>query len=322
MGFDVDKRVSTKISDHPVGKLLNGLRMESAFFTHSTLRQPWALSMPVMANCMMFHLVLEGEAHFQIDGESFKLNKGEFVLFPQGDGHWLSDGHCCTYTALHDLPIQAVTERYETLEYGGNGEETTLICGVMLFQHPLAIKILGILPDKIVIDASQHDSSHVVNTMSALIGNEAKSIDVGAEAVIARLADIIVIAAMREHLGQLGDSELGWLNALQDDRIGKAMTLIHDKPAKHWSLEELALAVGMSRTSFAQQFKKLVGNSPMEYLTEWRLSLAYSQLQLSKDSMLSIALEIGYQSEAAFSRAFKKVIGKSPSEVRKAYQIE
>jgi AraC-like DNA-binding protein len=77
----------------------------------------------------------------------------------------------------------------------------------------------------------------------------------------------------------------------------------------------------MSRTSFAQQFKRLVGNTPMEYLAEWRMSLAYSKLQLSKDSMLSIALDIGYQSEAAFSRAFKKIIGKSPNEVRKAYQL-
>ena len=130
----------------------------------------------------------------------------------------------------------------------------------------------------------------------------------------------MVIAAMRQHLENVNEEEIGWLGALADDRIGNALRLLHDQPAKHWSLEELASAIGMSRTSFAQLFKRLVGNTPMDYLTEWRMSLAYSKLQLSKDSVLAIALDIGYQSEAAFSRAFKKAIGKSPGEVRKAYQ--
>ncbi len=117
----------------------------------------------------------------------------------------------------------------------------------------------------------------------------------GAEAVISRLADILVIAAMRQYLSELDDSQTGWLNALEDERIGKSLKLLHDQPARHWSLEELATAVGMSRTSFATQFKKLVGNTPMDYLTEWRMSLAYSSLQLTKDTMLSIALDIGYR---------------------------
>jgi len=125
---------------------------------------------------------------------------------------------------------------------------------------------------------------------------------------------------MRQYLLELSDEKMGWLGALEDDRIGNALRIIHETPDHHWSLEEIAQKVGMSRTSFAQQFKRLVGNTPMEYLTEWRMSLAYSKLQLSKDSILAIALDIGYQSEAAFSRAFKKVIGQSPNEIRKAYQ--
>ena len=127
---------------------------------------------------------------------------------------------------------------------------------------------------------------------------------------------------MRQYVSKLSEDETGWLGALEDDRIGKALTLIHDNPEHHWGLDELARNVGMSRTSFAQQFKRLVGNTPMEYLTEWRMSLAYSKLQLTKDTMLTIALDIGYQSEAAFSRAFKKVMGKTPNEIRKAYQAQ
>ena len=320
MSFDYKKRAATQIADHPVGKLLDSLRMESAFYTRSRLTRPWGIAMPPMPNCMMYHIVLEGTAEFRVEDSVFSLDEGDFVLFPGGDGHVLSDGECKTITPLTELPIESVTERYETLDFGGGGEAGRMVCGAMLFQHPLAIKLLGILPPFIRIHPDSEDSVSIVTSVAELLKSESQSVSVGAEAVISRLADILVIAAMRQYLSGLDDSQTGWLTALEDDRIGKSLKLIHDQPDRHWSLEELATAVGMSRTSFAMQFKKLVGNTPMDYLTEWRMSLAYSSLQLTKDTVLSIALDIGYQSEAAFSRAFKKVIGKSPMEVRKDYR--
>ena len=321
MSFDYKKRVATQIADHPIGKLLDSLRMESAFYTSSELMRPWGMAMPPMPNCMMYHLVLEGASEFRIADSVFSLEEGSFVLFPKGEGHIISDGECKTITPLAELPIQSVTERYETLRFGGSGEVARMVCGAMLFRHPLAIKLLGILPPYIKIHPDSKDSVSIVNSVAQLLKSESESVSVGAEAVISRLADILVIAAMRQYLSELDDSETGWLAALQDDRIGKSLKLVHDQPDKHWSLEELAIAVGMSRTSFATQFKKLVGNTPMDYLTEWRMSLAFSRLQLTSDTVLSIALDIGYQSESAFSRAFKKSIGKSPVEVRKDYQV-
>ncbi|WP_078122162.1 AraC family transcriptional regulator [Thiosocius teredinicola] len=320
MSFDYKRRVATQIADHPIGKLLDSLRMESAFYTSSTLMRPWGMVMPPMSNCMMYHIVLEGAAEFRIADSVFPLEEGGFVLFPKGEGHVVSDGQCKTIVPLAELPIESVTERYETLTFGGSGEVTRMVCGAMLFQHPLAIKLLGILPPYIRIHPDSKDSVNVVTNVARLLKSESETISVGAEAVISRLADVLVVAAMRQYLSELDESKTGWLTALQDDRIGKSLKLIHDQPSKHWSLEELAIAVGMSRTSFATQFKKLVGNSPMEYLTEWRMSLAYSRLQLTGDTVLSIALDIGYQSESAFSRAFKKSIGKSPVEVRKDYE--
>lgn len=320
MSFDYKLRVNTPIQGEPIGKLLDSLRMESTFFTQSSLSEPWGLSMPPMHNCMMFHIVVQGEAMFRVNQSEISLAPGDFILFPKGEGHTLNDGHCKSFTPLDRLPIKPVTERYETLEFGGGGARSELVCGVLLFQHPLAIKLLGILPSFVVIRHSDSEASQMVDQISSLLKSETHSLGLGAEAVIARLTDVLAITAMRQYLLDLNDDELGWLGALEDDRIGKALKLVHDSPAHHWSLEDLAQNVGMSRTSFAQQFKRLVGNTPMEYLTEWRMSLAYSRLQLSKDTMLAIALDIGYQSEAAFSRAFKKVIGSSPNEIRKAYQ--
>ncbi|MEP0357426.1 AraC family transcriptional regulator [Paraglaciecola sp.] len=320
MNFDYKSRINTPINDEPIGKLLDTLRMESAFFTQSSLSSPWGMKMPPMHNCMMFHMVIDGEAVFKIDADEIILKSGDFILFPKGEGHALSDGNCLSFTPLEDLPIKAVTERYETLLFGGGGQQTSMICGVLLFQHPLAIKLLGILPSHIIIRNSEHSASNTIENITNMLDLETNAIGIGTEGVISRLADIMVITAMRQHMLGLSGDKLTFLGALEDDRIGNALKLIHDKPDHHWSLDELATNVGMSRTSFAQQFRKLVGNTPMEYLTEWRMSLAYSKLQLSKDSVLVIALDLGYQSEAAFSRAFKKVIGKSPIEIRKVYQ--
>lgn len=320
MTFDYKARLTTSIRDESIGKLLDSLHMESSFFTQSSLCSPWALEMPPMSNCMMYHIVVDGSVLFQLGDDEIELGSGDFILFPKGDGHRLSDGSCTSFTPLSKLPIKAVTDRYETLSFGGSGAQSDLVCGVLLFQHPLAIKLLGILPSYIVIRRDNETSSSTIVNISSLLKAETHNIGVGAEGVIARLSDILVITAMRQYLDELSDDKVGWIGALEDARIGNALKIIHEAPEHHWSLEEIAQKVGMSRTSFAQQFKRLVGNTPMEYLTEWRMSLAYSKLQLSKDSILSIALDIGYQSEAAFSRAFKKTIGQSPNEIRKAYQ--
>lgn len=317
MGFDHNARASTPIKDRPLGKLLNNLHMESAFYTASTLTEPWALAMPSMTHCMMYHLCVEGAAEFIVNSNKIGLQQGDFILFPKGEGHVLSDGQCPTATPLSDLPIKAVTERYETLEYGGGGKLSRLVCGVLLFNHPLAKKILSVLPEHIVIRQSDNEANTAVESICELMGAESEQLGVGAGAVISRLSEVLVIAAIRAHLLQLGNDSLGWLDALDDDRIGRSLQLIHEAPDKHWSLEQLAMEVGMSRTSFSQQFKRLVDNTPMDYLTEWRMSLAYSKLQFSNDNILTIALDIGYQSESAFSRAFKKVIGQSPGEVRR-----
>ena len=320
MTFDYKARLTTTIRDESIGKLLDSLHMESSFFTQSSLCSPWALEMPPMSNCMMYHIVVDGSVQFQLGDDEIELVSGDFILFPKGEGHRLSDGSCTSFTPLSKLPIKVVTDRYETLSFGGSGAQTDMVCGVLLFQHPLAIKLLGILPSYIVIRRDNETSSSTIANIGSLLRAETNNIGVGAEGVIARLSDILVITAMRQYLDELSDDKVGWIGALEDARIGNALKVIHEAPEHHWSLEEIAQKVGMSRTSFAQQFKRLVGNTPMEYLTEWRMSLAYSKLQLSKDSILSIALDIGYQSEAAFSRAFKKTIGQSPNEIRKAYQ--
>jgi AraC-like DNA-binding protein/mannose-6-phosphate isomerase-like protein (cupin superfamily) len=317
--FDIKKRMSTKTSETSVAALLNKMSMESVFCTHSTFSAPWAISMPPIENCMMFHLVIKGSASLVMGSLQTELVAGDFILLPKGAGHSITDGQSSLCTPLHDLPIQIVSERFERLEFGGGGQLTTMLCGAITFRHPLTLRLLGILPNQILV---KNDSSvsKVIQALSDLLSNEALNAEVGSSGAISRLADLLVIAALRQYLENQKDNLIGWMGALEDKRIAKAVQLVHEFPSSHWSLDELATQVGMSRTSFAVEFKRLVGNSPIDYLTEWRMSLAFSDLQNSDASILSIAMECGYQSESAFSRAFKKITGFPPGEIRKKAQ--
>ncbi|WP_100640636.1 AraC family transcriptional regulator [Alteromonas facilis] len=321
MSFDYKARINTKMNETVIGQLLSKMTMESVFYTKSTLRQPWAVSLPAMNQCMMFHLVIEGDAQVDVTSEQVKLNTGDFVLLPLGQGHKLFDGSPTAPTPLSDLPIKIISDRYETLDFGGHGKTSTLICGAVTFNHPLTLRLLGVLPSILHIRHGEGACSHIITTLSELILDEIQSASPGASGVIAKLADILVITAIRTFLETQPEKANAWFGALNDPRITKAIELVHESPSTHWTLEQLAHEVGMSRTSFAVQFKQLVGNSPMDYLTEWRMSLAYSALLNSSDNVLTIALDYGYQSESSFSRAFKKVIGCNPSDVRKEMNL-
>jgi AraC-like DNA-binding protein len=156
-----------------------------------------------------------------------------------------------------------------------------------------------------------------IKSIIGLLESETRKAEEGSTGAISRLADLLIVTSLREYIGSNNNDKLVWVGALEDSRIAKAIELVHQQPSRHWNLEDLSSEVGMSRTSFTTEFKKLVGNSPMEYLTEWRMSLAYGDLQNTKSSILQIALDYGYQSESAFSRAFKRTIGHSPSTIRK-----
>lgn len=316
MAFDYKKRIVTPIDDSAIGSLLNKMSLESVFCTHSSFSEPWGISMPQMDNCMMFHLVIDGSAVVTVDDNATKMHTGDFVLLPRGEGHQLSCGNTNMCTPLEALPIEIVSERFERLTFGGGGQPSILLCGAIVFKHPLTLRLLGLLPDLITVkNDSQRGES--IKSLVNMLQQETKKADMAASGAISRLADLLVISSLREYLELQQSNQFSWVGALEDKRISKAIELVHKQPSRHWSLEELGSEVGMSRTSFAVEFKRLVGNSPMEYLTEWRMSLAYSDLQNTQSSILTIALDYGYQSESAFSRAFKKTTGFSPSAVRK-----
>ena len=195
--------------------------------------------------------------------------------------------------------------------------ETSLICGAVRFDHPAAQHFVTLLPRVITVEAASSPHIEWMQSTLRFIAVEARELRPGGETVITRLADILVIQAIRSWIEQDAAAHTGWLGALRDREIGRALTLIHRDPARDWSVACLATEVAMSRSAFAARFTELVGEPPLHYVARWRMHVALTWLKEDNAAVGEIAGRLGYQSEAAFSRAFKRFVGISPGAARR-----
>ncbi len=308
----------TPRSIEPLGDALHFLRMSGVFYCRSELTAPWALELPPFEHCMMFHVITQGECWLEKDdADARHLRVGDLALVPRATGHRLFSAPGVAAAKLFDLPREFATDRYELIRHGGGGAPTTIICGVVRFDHPAARQLIEVLPTIISVDVWSSPETEWLQSTLRFITAEAQELRTGGETVITRLADILVIQAIRSWIASDPAAQTGWLAALRDKQIGGAIALIHRDPTRRWTVEALASAVGMSRSAFAARFTELVGDSAMRYVTRWRMHAALTWLQDSDVPLGEVARRLGYQSEAAFSRAFKRFIGSSPGEARR-----
>ncbi len=306
----------------PLGEALHFLRMNGAFYCRSELTAPWGLTLPAMPGYVWFHVPTAGGMRLEADGaDPVELGVGELALVPHGEGHVLLSEPGAPAPGILDLDRELVSERYELLRHGGGGAPTTLVCGAVRFDHPAARNLVELLPAVIQVQASSSPQMEWLQSTLRLMGTEAAEPRPGGEAVITRLGDILVIQAIRSWIETDPAARTGWLGALQDPQIGRAISLIHRDPARAWTLSMLAGDVAMSRSAFAARFSELVGEPAMRYVTRWRMLLALSSLREEGATVAELADRLGYRSEAAFSRAFKRVLGISPGEARRRPEV-
>jgi AraC-like DNA-binding protein len=298
----------------PLGEALHFLRMDGAFYCRSELSAPWGLTLPPMPGCLWFHVVTSGRCRLEVEGEDHWVLPGDLALVTDGGGHVLRDEPGSDAPGILDLERELVSERYEILRHGGGGAPSQLLCGAVRFDHPAARNLVDILPTVIKLNA---DAGWMQTTL-ALLAVEARDLQPGGEAVITRLADILVIQAIRAWLQTDPSAQTGWLGALQDPQIGHAITLIHRDPARDWTVASLADELAMSRSAFAARFTELVDEPAMQYVTRWRMQVAVNSLKEEGATVAELASRLGYRSEAAFARAFKRVIGMPPGAVKRA----
>ena len=303
----------------PLGEALHFLRMSGVFYCRAEVCAPLGVRLPAMEDSMMFHVVTSGRCWLEdADGARRILQPGDFALVPHGQGHLLLSEPQARAVDLFDLPRQQVSERFEILRHGDGVATVNLICGAVRFDHPSARRLIAMLPRLICIDAADSPQLDWMQSTLRFMACEARELRAGGEAVITRLADILVIQAIRAWMAKDPAAQTGWLGALRDKQLGRAIVLIHRDPARDWTLASLAAEAAMSRSAFAARFTELVGVPAMHYVAQWRMHLARSWLQEQDIGLGDLSSRLGYQSEAAFSRAFKRFMGVSPGAVRRS----
>lgn len=313
--------------------VLDGLALRSTVFARMELSGEWGFAKDALQGAP-FHIVLSGEAWVRAPASPapVRLCPGDIVILPRGDAHDLMGAPTAPLTrfkavlAAHGLTPWSPGTRMKsfTLRVGGGaGPATELISGVFGFGDRHENPLLAALPRLFHLRAADAESvtpdgPHAWLTSTvALLRSEVGSGRPGSGAVAARLADVLFIQAVRSHLTAGASKHAGWLRGIVDPQIGRALTLMHSQPDHSWSVETLARAVAMSRSRFAERFHEIVGQSPLDYLTQWRMYVAAGQLTDGRVGLAVLARKVGYTSEVAFSKAFKRWAGHSPAEFKR-----
>jgi len=306
-------------SSDPLGEVLQLLQLSGVLYCSAELTDPWGIEVPELPGVMNVEVVTSGHCWLELEGEApVFMPEGSLVLIPRGRRHKLRGNPGDRTTWLEDIPIERIGDRFEIMRFGGGGKLTEVTYYGVRFDPYLADRLVRLLPEVLHLRTHVDDGSWLYSTIR-FIAREARQRLPGSETVITRLADILVIQAIRTWIENAREETHGWIAALHDRQIGKAMSLMHRQPGRDWRVDTLAREVGMSRSGFSARFTALVGEPVLQYLTGLRMQLAHRELRETPDTLARIAERVGYQSEPAFNRAFKRVVGMPPGAVRKLH---
>ncbi len=308
---------------------LRVVRLSSAIFINARFSAPWCyqspradslvhLLAPGAERLVIFHLITEGHCHALLGNDApVHLSAGDVVLFPQGDSH-LMCSELGVPSATGGAPLaELLSRRPCQLAYGGGGAATRLVCGYLACDARLARLLLAGLPPIVRVNVRGSAAGLWLESSMRYALAEARSPRPGGEGVLAKLSEVLFIEVLRLTMNEHGEGRTGWLAGVGDRIVGAALNAMHERPAHPWTLEELAHTANTSRSVFAERFAQLVGSTPMQYLTQWRMLLASNLLCQSQAPLARIANDVGYQTDAAFSRAFSREFGVPPAAWRR-----
>jgi AraC-like DNA-binding protein len=309
---------------------LRVLRLTGAVFLDAEFTAPWCVvsqsgqsASSVLsggASIVFFHVLTEGhcKARLASGGETLELVAGDLVMLPRDDTHLLGSDLHLAPTLADTLVQPAADGDLMRIEHGGGGERTRLVCGFLRYDQRLTGPMLETLPRLLRVPLGGGSTAAWLTSLLQAGARETAAPRPGAETVLAKLSELLFVEALRRHIELMPEQQTGWLAGLRDRFVGRALALMHERPGHDWSVEELASAVGLSRSSLAQRFADFIGQPPMQYLTRWRLTVAAQRLRSETASLARIAEDSGYDSEAAFNRAFKRALGTTPAAWRRS----
>jgi AraC-like DNA-binding protein len=300
-----------------VSQLLRGVRVRSVVWCRSSMHAPWGFGVEAHGN-PAFHVVTSGQCWLQVAGEGrqSQLCAGDLAVLPTGPRHWIRDDPNTAATELEEILAATPVDKHRRLGYGGSGQQTGVLCGGFALDGGARSPLLHALPTAVVVrGADGRPPPWLASTIAALIA-ETESRAPGANEVITRLADAMLVQALRVALIDLQTVDEARVLALRNPQIAEAVDLIHRNPEHAWAVGELASEVALSRSEFAARFRDVVGESPLRYATRTRLTHGAALLRSTDAPLAEIAARTGYATPFSFSKAFKRAFGIAPGEYR------
>lgn len=312
-----------------LSELLKAVRLDGALFYNAEFSVPWCLRAPASRSVapylaedskhvIIFHLLTEGRgyAHIENDSRSISLQAGDLVIFPHGDPHIMGNGPAVTPVDSEQELERMLFQGLNVSRMGGGGEVAKFICGYMRCEPHLSDVILSGLPPIFKVSIRTDASGQWLEQTIRFSVDHADMSKPGGAALLAKLSEVLFVETLRRYIAQLPPEQTGWLAGARDPEVGKALALLHRKPAHPWTIAALAKEVGISRSVLAERFRQYLSETPIAYLARWRLQLGAQLLQSTNNSVAQIADEVGYTLEPSFNRAFKREFGVPPARFR------
>lgn len=299
-----------------LSEILRTINLSGTVYKRINLSSPWGIKFD---SCIfaLFHMVVSGQCWLNIKdtNKQIRISAGDIVVFPRGDAHSLYDNPDSKLVPGNEV-VEAIQNNRPMFE--GDEVDTIFVGGHFEFDRNVNHPLIDALPCFIHISDAERTELSWLETATNVIIQETDSGIPGSDVIVNRLAEVLFIQILRAYMLRNNFSN-GFLAALRDRQINKALELIHATPDASWTVEKLGREIGMSRSAFSSRFKELVGLAPIEYTTNWRMQKAYEMLKDTKLPLSTIAKQIGYISEPAFSRAFKRQFKQNPGAMRRSF---
>ena len=298
----------------PMSDVLASMHVRSFGYARLEASAPWGVAYP--AHRASIGMVVQGNCWLTVgdDPDPIPLSSGDCFLMAHGDALALRSDPDASLSPFSDVFVR----RKGKANLSGTGPPSIVVGGWFgidrLSSRPLTMH----LPPLILIPTDQAQPLALHATLQQLAHETATSAP-GSQVIINRLAEVLFIQMLRAHIASNFAAKTSWLIALNDPVIGAALYLMHNRVDYPWTIEKLAHEVGLSRSAFAHRFRRLVGEAPLEYLTNWRIFKASELLRTGKMKLTAIAQSVGYDSDASFSRVFRRVMQTSPGQYRKLH---
>ena len=307
---------SPRIPVDALSEVLQDFRLSGVNYSRCELRHPWSIAFP-QQQLLRFHFVSQGPCWIHTKAQGWQeLRDGDLVLLPQGIAHRLASAPDVVDDCLNECQVTKLGSDICEVVREGTGATSTLFCGSMALGVCALNPLIALMPP-IIKGCDVAGNDPIVGPLLAAMTAEATHPQMGSATILSRMADLLTARLIRCWVNCTGTPTIGWLAAIRDPNIGRALAAMHRDPGQNWTLERLAAVAGQSRSIFAERFSTVLGEGAAHYLARLRMQLARELLGQSGMSVADVATRLGYESEASFARAFKRITNVSPGVVRR-----